>query len=72
VKQATLFDEPARTVELCGRCRCCDAVDGRCLGECNMNGHRRRARGIQPAPAAGGWVDLETGFDPYPGANEEQ
>lgn len=58
--QASLFDPPARpVVELCLVCGCCERVDGVCLGDCHHNGHKIRGRGIQPAPAEGGWVYLE-------------
>lgn len=57
--QASLFDEPTRVVEPCPACRCCDRVDGRCLGDCHLNGHKIRGRGIMPAPAEGGWTSLE-------------
>lgn len=57
--QTSLFDEPAHTVEPCPACKCCDRVDGVCLGSCESNRHKRRARGIMPAPAEGGWTSLE-------------
>ncbi len=63
--QASLFDPPAARVELCPVCRCCDRVDGVCLGDCGINGHKIGS-GSQPAPAAGGWVHLGSAFAPYP------
>lgn len=69
MKQATLFEEPAdtRVVDACPVCRCCDRVDGVCLGDCATNLHRINRDGS--APSAGGWVDIENALKlPYPEA----
>lgn len=57
--QGGLFDPVEVVVDLCPACGCCERVDGDCLGECETNRHKIRGRGIQPAPAEGGWVYLE-------------
>lgn len=81
MKQADLFEEaPAQTTRVvitCPACRCCHSVDGKCLGECEVNGHRLIVTGKgknrkEFAGPGGGWVDLEYALSlPYPEDAEE-